>query len=81
MEVRFHRGTRPDGHLPEILTTLRLGDDLGVQYTLATAPQLVGPWHELYLGHYSVPPEARHGSMIPLQQPEYDALLATYGTP
>ncbi|MCL4179232.1 MAG: family 43 glycosylhydrolase [Verrucomicrobia bacterium] len=53
----------------------------GVQYTLATAPQLEGPWHEIYFGDYSLPPEARHGSMIPLQQPEYDALLATYGTP
>lgn len=51
----------------------------GVQYTLATAPSLDGPWHEAFLGNYSVPPDARHGSMIPLDQAEFDAVMAAYG--
>lgn len=51
----------------------------GVQYTLATAPQLDGPWHEVHIGDYSVPREARHGCMIPLDRMAVDALLAGYG--
>lgn len=51
----------------------------GVQYTLATAPTLDGPWHGAYIGDYSVPPDARHGCMIPLGQAEFDALLTAYG--
>ena len=50
----------------------------GVQYTLATAPQLEGPWHELFIRDYAVPPNARHGCMIPLDQECYDALTSVY---
>ncbi len=53
----------------------------GVQYTLATAPTLDGPWHEAYIGDYSVPPNARHGCMIPLAQPEFDAVMSAYDQP
>ncbi|MBK9138858.1 MAG: family 43 glycosylhydrolase [Verrucomicrobia bacterium] len=53
----------------------------GVQYTLATAPSLEGPWHEMYHGDYSVPSGARHGCMIPLSPPELEALLAAYDRP
>jgi hypothetical protein len=53
----------------------------GVQYALATAPQLDGPWHEIHIGEYSLPPDVRHGCMIPLNQTEFDDLLAAYGKP
>lgn len=50
-----------------------------VSYTLATAPKLDGPWHDVYWQDYSVPANARHGSMIPITRAEMDALLAAFG--
>jgi hypothetical protein len=50
-----------------------------VQYTVATAPRLEGPWHELHVSSHTVPPETRHGCVIPLDAECYAALIKAYG--
>lgn len=52
----------------------------GVSYGLSTAPQLSGPWHDMYVEDYRVPAAARHGSMLPLTRP-VEALLAAFPEP
>jgi hypothetical protein len=51
----------------------------GVSYGLSTAPTLAGPWYDVYCMKYNVPPEARHGCMIPMSREQYQALIAAYG--
>ena len=51
----------------------------GVQYGLSTAPQIAGPWHDVFIMDYSVPQHARHGCMIPIGRGQYDAIVAAYG--
>ncbi len=51
----------------------------GVQYSLATAPEISGPWYDVYVNSYDVPDHARHGCMIRIDQARYDALMAEYG--
>jgi hypothetical protein len=36
----------------------------GIQYGLSTAPEIDGPWYDVYIMKYSVPQNARHGCMI-----------------
>jgi hypothetical protein len=40
----------------------------GVQYGLSTAPEIEGPWYDVYIMKYSVPQNARHGCMIKISQ-------------
>lgn len=56
----------------------------GVSYGLSVAASLDGPWFQA-AGYqrpdwdkYSLPPKVRHGSMIPINRKEYDALLAAF---
>lgn len=51
----------------------------GVQYGLATAPSLAGPWHDVHIHDYSVPEKARHGCMVPIGKAELEAPEAAYG--
>ncbi|OHB67692.1 MAG: hypothetical protein A2V70_12150 [Planctomycetes bacterium RBG_13_63_9] len=51
----------------------------GLAYGAATAPRLAGPWFDLDASRYSLPPNARHGCMVPLGKPEFDALNAAEG--
>ncbi len=51
----------------------------GRSYGLATAPALTGPWHDVYAGDHSTPPNARHGCMVPITTAQYEALLAAFG--
>lgn len=53
----------------------------GVSYGASTAPRLDGPWYAVYCMEYSVPPQARHGCMIPLTQSQYEGITAEYGQP
>ena len=50
----------------------------GVQYTLSTAPDISGPWYDVYIKHYQVPENARHGCMIRINQAQYDAITSLY---
>ncbi len=58
----------------------------GVGYGLSIATNLAGPWFQAAGGtayrdwdKYRVPPKARHGSMIPISQKEYETLAAAFG--
>ncbi len=51
----------------------------GVRYGCSTAKKPSGPWYNLYFKEYDVPENARHGSMIPISQKQYDAIMAAYG--
>ena len=60
----------------------------GVAYGLSVAKRLEGPWfqvsgntHHQDWDKYSVPPRARHGSMLPISRAEYDALLTAFDSP
>ncbi|NCC84052.1 MAG: glycosyl hydrolase family 43, partial [Clostridia bacterium] len=56
----------------------------GVSYGLSVAERLEGPWFQA-AGYqrpdwdkYSLPPEVRHGSMIPISLKEYEKLLEKF---
>ncbi len=56
----------------------------GVSYGLSVAERLEGPWFQV-AGYqrpdwdkYSLPPEVRHGSMIPISLKEYEKLLEKF---
>ena len=58
----------------------------GVGYGLSVAANLRGPWFQPSGGtrhrdwdKYELPPQVRHGSMIPITRSEYDALVAAFG--
>jgi hypothetical protein len=51
----------------------------GVRYECLTAEKLPGPWHDVYVMKYKVPANARHGCMIPVNQKQYDDIIAAYG--
>lgn len=57
----------------------------GVAYGLSVAAGLRGPWVQVAGGQrpdwdkYSLPPEVRHGSMLPITRAQYDALVAAFG--
>lgn len=57
----------------------------GVAYGLSVAASLDGPWFQPAGNQrpdwdkYSVSPKARHGSMIPLNRKQYDAIRASFG--
>lgn len=53
----------------------------GVQYEMSVAPSLDGPWYARYNADYALPPEARHGCMIPLTQEEYTVLVSAFTAP
>jgi hypothetical protein len=50
----------------------------GIQYGCSTALTLEGPWHEIFVLDYSIPPGSRHGCMIPITKAQYDAIMAKY---
>jgi hypothetical protein len=57
----------------------------GVSYGLSVAASLQGPWfqaagatHHLDWDKYSVPPKARHGSMMPISRKQHEQLLAAF---
>ena len=58
----------------------------GVSYGLSVASSLDGPWFQVS-GHtshkdwdkYVLPPKVRHGSMIPISEKEYEALVNAFG--
>ena len=59
----------------------------GVAYGLSVAATLDGPWFQPAGGtqndnwdKYSVPPKARHGSMLPITRARYEALVEAFGT-
>jgi hypothetical protein len=58
----------------------------GVAYGLSVSTNLNGPWFQVSGGthyrdwdKYSLPPQVRHGSMIPISRTQYDALVAAFG--
>ena len=51
----------------------------GVSYGCSTAPALEGPWYDLYWRDYEIPEGVRHGSMMPISEAQYDAIMAAYG--
>jgi hypothetical protein len=58
----------------------------GVAYGLSVAASLQGPWYQVAGGtqhldwdKYSVPPKARHGSMLTIPRKRYDALITAFG--
>jgi hypothetical protein len=58
----------------------------GVAYGLSVAASLEGPWFQAAggTGHrnwdkYALPPQVRHGSMMPITRKQYDALVAAFG--
>lgn len=51
----------------------------GVQYNVLTAPEINGPWHDVYIMDYGVPKNARHGCIITITQQQYDAIKSAYG--
>ena len=57
----------------------------GTSYGLSKAPKLSGPWFQVSgntgvpeWDRYTVPPGLRHGSMIEISKPRYDALVAAF---
>ncbi len=48
----------------------------GIQYGCSTAPSLKGPWYTVYYPKLTMPPEARHGCMIPITPNRYTAIMA-----
>jgi hypothetical protein len=56
----------------------------GVAYGLSVAASLEGPWfqaagnQEPNWNKFSLPPKVRHGSMVPITQKQYDALVAAF---
>jgi hypothetical protein len=59
----------------------------GVAYGVSVSANLSGEWYQLSgnttkreWNKFSVPPLARHGSMLPITRAEYDALVARFGT-
>ena len=58
----------------------------GVSYGLSVSASLEGPWfqaagamHYRDRDKYSLPPKVRHGSMIPINRRQHDALVDRYG--
>ena len=57
----------------------------GTSYGLSTAPRLAGPWYQVSgntgvpaWNRYEMVPRVRHGSMIPIDRQQYDALLTAF---
>jgi hypothetical protein len=50
----------------------------GIQYNCLTAPKPTGPWYDLWITKYKIPENARHGSMIPIGNKEYSAIMSAY---
>lgn len=46
----------------------------GVGYELSTAESLAGPWYTIWNKKYRVPELTRHGTMIPLNEQEYQRI-------
>ena len=57
----------------------------GVAYGLSVAAKLEGPWVQVAgnqqpgWNKYQVPAGVRHGSMLPITRPQYDALVTAFG--
>lgn len=58
----------------------------GVSYGLSVARSLEGPWYQVSgntpradWNKYTVPPNLRHGCMIPISRSVYDSLVAAFG--
>lgn len=57
----------------------------GTSYGLSKAPRLAGPWYQVSgntgvpaWDRYAMPAGLRHGSMIPIDRRQYDALVAAF---
>lgn len=57
----------------------------GMSYGLSIAASLGGPWFQASgytrraeWNKYSMPPDLRHGCMIPISRKQYDALAAAF---
>lgn len=57
----------------------------GVAYGLSVAASLNGPWYQVAGGmgiatwnKYEIPPDVRHGCMIPITRRQYDAIVAVF---
>ncbi len=50
----------------------------GVGYEVSSAETLAGPWYNLWNRQYSVPANARHGSMIALDEEEFMRIKAAF---
>jgi hypothetical protein len=58
----------------------------GISYGVSVALDLNGPWYQLSgytnvpaWNKYSMPPNLRHGGMLPITRERYDALVAAFG--
>jgi hypothetical protein len=58
----------------------------GVAYGLSVALSPSGPWYQVSgntsvpaWNKYQVPPNLRHGCMLPISREQYDALVAAFG--
>ena len=58
----------------------------GVSYGLSVAADLKGPWYQVSgytffadWDKYGLPPEVRHGSMLPISRAQYDQLVEAFG--
>jgi len=58
----------------------------GISYGISVALDLNGPWYQLSgytnvpaWNKYSMPPNLRHGGMLPITRERYDALVAAFG--
>lgn len=59
----------------------------GVSYGLSVSDSLTGQWfqasgatHHLDWDKYELPPQVRHGAMLPISQEEHDAIVRTFGS-
>ena len=51
----------------------------GIQYEMAMANSLEGPWFDAYSSSFSIPKDARHGCMLALNTKQYNSLINAYG--
>jgi hypothetical protein len=51
----------------------------GIQYEMAIATDIEGPWYDGYANSFSIPKEARHGCMLPLTKAQFEKLNSTLG--
>ncbi|MCP5517792.1 MAG: family 43 glycosylhydrolase [Verrucomicrobiales bacterium] len=52
-----------------------------VRYGRSTAPTLAGPWYAGYSPDHHLPPNARHGCMVPLNAEELRRIQAAFSAP
>jgi len=51
----------------------------GVQYEIATAARLEGPWYNIYFHERAIAADTRHGFVFPITQEQWNDIVAAYG--